>query len=145
MDLQLLPVATAAVAVPSLLLRYGNTVYQDLWREVANTLGDPGLIEKLKPWTVDEGYPVVKLRWKNGGDDTVAGEMRLLQQRFFRSSASREAAPPGTDDTVWWIPLQFAAQRPGSDPGEWRSTCTPQGFVHHVPCSPSLFRLCRSQ
>ena len=116
-----LGICRISLCVFDALCRYSNTVYLDLWQEVANTLGDNELLNKLNAWTVEEGFPVVKLQWKSGDDNTMAGELTLTQERYFRSEASKQAADPSSKDTVWWIPLHFEAGYPAQDPGMKRA------------------------
>ena len=95
---------------------FGVAVADDLWSAFATSAGQPSLAANLAGWTSQIGYPLLTVAWVDGvggGEATGVGALSVSQSRHFYSAVSAAAAPAGTRDTLWWVPLSLAATHPG--------------------------------
>ena len=64
---------------------YGNAVMSDLWTALDSVVGGSSVMDMMNTWTVQPGYPVVKVT-------AVDGSKVMLQQSRFLQVPSNESS-----------------------------------------------------
>jgi aminopeptidase 2 len=72
---------------------FKNTTTDDLWNALSESSG-LDIKSLMDSWIYTTGYPVISI-------DTTGGNIKLTQQRFFKSG------PSTTDKTKWIVPLKL--------------------------------------
>lgn len=99
--------------------KYGTATSAQLWASLAGPLDMPGLEERMRAWTYQQGYPLVTVT----ADDS--GAVYVQQSSFTLRGPS-----PCDSSTAWWVPLAFTTS---STPGGTREWTQLEGCVGQQP------------
>lgn len=82
--------------------QYKITVTSDLWSCLSQVDGAPDVESVMNTWTMQMGFPVVSAV-------SVAGRIRLSQERFLLDPSSDKTQPPSEFKYIWKIPITWTS------------------------------------
>ncbi|XP_047471489.1 LOW QUALITY PROTEIN: aminopeptidase Ey-like [Penaeus chinensis] len=90
-------------------LTYNSSVQDDLWKHLTVAAHEDGILPKdvtvkmiMDTWTLQMGYPVVKVTRSADGTSAILTQERFLLERSANSS--------NTTGYKWWVPLTYTTQ-----------------------------------
>ncbi|ROT72060.1 putative aminopeptidase N-like [Penaeus vannamei] len=90
-------------------LTYNSSVQDDLWKHLTLAAHEDGILPQevtvkmiMDTWTLQMGYPVVKVTRSPDGTSAT-----LTQERFLLEGSANSSS---TTDYKWWVPLTFTTQ-----------------------------------
>ncbi|ROT69076.1 Aminopeptidase N [Penaeus vannamei] len=88
---------------------YNSSVQDDLWKHLTLAAHEDGILPQevtvkmiMDTWTLQMGYPVVKVTRSPDGTSAT-----LTQERFLLEGSANSSS---TTDYKWWVPLTFTTQ-----------------------------------